>query len=89
MYLIGKAVKNVGVRTVFCGEGPNEMINDYGFIPQNEGYPDMEVNNTYFRQALTFGLKESDKQLGRGGLAVGLAKTVSPPHKQFEFFWNY
>ena len=69
MYLIGKAVKNVGVRTVFCGEGPNEMINDYGFIPQNEGYPDMEVNNTYFRQALTFGLKESDKQLGRGGLA--------------------
>src|SRR3990167_4641945 len=28
MYLIGQAVKNEGVKIVFCGEGPNEMIND-------------------------------------------------------------
>src|SRR3989344_5956746 len=68
MYLIGQAVKNEGVKIVFCGEGPNEMINDYGFQPPAEGYPDMGVSSTYFRQALTFGLKESDLQLGRGGL---------------------
>jgi len=69
MYLIGMAIRSEGVKTVFCGEGPNEMINDYGFNPPKEGYPDMGVNSIYFRQALTFGLKEADVQLGRGGLA--------------------
>src|SRR3989344_941288 len=69
MYRIGQAVKKEGIKTVFCGEGPNEMINDYGFTPPKEGYPEMGISSTYFRQALTFGLKESDAQLGRGGLA--------------------
>lgn len=69
MYLIGQAIKNEKIKTVFCGEGPNEMINDYGFQPSKEGYPGMGISDTYFRQALTFGLKESDMQLGRGGLA--------------------
>ena len=40
-----------------------------GFTPPKEGYPEMGISSTYFRQALTFGLKESDAQLGRGGLA--------------------
>lgn len=69
MYLIGQAVKKEGIKNVFCGEGPNEMINDYGFQPPKEGYPEMGISSTYFRQALTFGLKESDTQLGRGGLS--------------------
>jgi len=69
MYLIGMVIKNEGIKTVFCGEGPNEMINDYGFLPIEEGYSSMGISDTYFRQALTFGLKEADMQLGRGGLA--------------------
>ncbi len=69
MYLIGMAVKNENIKTVFCGEGPNEMINDYGFEPAKNGYSGMEISDTYFRQALTFGVKEADMQLGRGGLA--------------------
>ncbi|MEK7202248.1 MAG: asparagine synthase-related protein [Patescibacteria group bacterium] len=83
MYLIGQAIKSEGIKTVFCGEGPNEMINDYGFQPPKEGYPGMGVSSTYFRQALTFGLKESDLQLGRGGLGK---HALSRMGKMFAFY---
>ena len=69
MYLIGKAVQTEGITTVFCGEGPNEMINDYGYNPKESGYRTEEKGDIAFREALTFGLKKNDRQLGRGGLA--------------------
>src|SRR3989344_376462 len=68
MYLAGSAIKEEGISTVFCGEGPNEMINDYGYNPQQLGYGTSDKGDSAFREALTFGLKKSDKQLGRGGL---------------------
>lgn len=83
MYLIGQAIKKEGITTAFCGEGPNEMINDYGFQPVKEGYPGMGISSTYFRQALTFGVKESDVQLGRGGLGK---HALSRMGKMFAFY---
>ena len=68
MYLAGQAIRSEGVETVFCGEGPNEMINDYGYCPRDLGYPTDDKGDMYFREALTFGLKKTDRQLGRGGL---------------------
>ncbi len=68
MYLIGQAIAKEGVKTVFCGEGPNEMINDYGFNPRESGYGTEDKSDIQFREALTFGLKKTDRQLGRGGL---------------------
>lgn len=68
MYLIGQAIADQGIKTVFCGEGPNEMINDYGYNPRDSGYPTEDKGDMNFREALTFGLKKIDRQLGRGGL---------------------
>ncbi|MFA5929312.1 MAG: asparagine synthase C-terminal domain-containing protein [Candidatus Micrarchaeia archaeon] len=68
MYLVGKAVAAEGISTVFCGEGPNEMFNDYGFNPQSYGYATQDAGDIGFRMALTFGDKKSDLVLGRGGL---------------------
>ena len=68
MYLIGQAITVEGIRTVFCGEGPNEMINDYGYNPRDSGYATEDKGDVQFREALTFGLKKTDRQLGRGGL---------------------
>ena len=68
MYLIGQAITVEGIRTVFCGEGPNEMINDYGYNPRDSGYATEDKGDIRFREALTFGLKKTDRQLGRGGL---------------------
>lgn len=68
MYLIGLALTAEGMKTVFCGEGPNEMINDYGFNPRDSGYATDDKGDVNFREALTFGLKKTDRQLGRGGL---------------------
>lgn len=68
MYLIGKALQEDGIETVFCGEGPNEMLNDYGYVPSRNGYSSDDIGNVKFREALTFGLKKTDRQLGRGGL---------------------
>ena len=68
MYLIGQAITVEGIRTVFCGEGPNEMINDYGYNPRDSGYATEDKGDIDFREALTFGLKKTDRQLGRGGL---------------------
>ncbi|MCX6770420.1 MAG: asparagine synthase-related protein [Candidatus Micrarchaeota archaeon] len=68
MYLIGKAVVAEGISTVFCGEGPNEMFNDYCFNPQAYGYSTQDRGDVWFRMALTFGDKMSDLVLGRGGL---------------------
>jgi len=68
MNLIGRAVRLEGPNVVFCGEGPNEMINDYGYNPRDFGYPTTDKGDFAFRQALTFGFKKSDLQLGRGGL---------------------
>lgn len=68
MYLIGQAIAAEGVKVVFCGEGPNEMINDYGYNPRDSGYVTGDKGDINFREALTFGLKKSDRQLGRGGL---------------------
>ena len=68
MHLIAPAIKEEGIKTVFCGEGPNEMINDYGFNPRDSGYPTEYKGDIAFRQALTFGSKKTDRQLGRGGL---------------------
>ncbi len=68
MYLIGQAITAEGIKTVFCGEGPNEMINDYGFNPRESGYDTEDKGDIQFREALTFGLKKTDRQLGRGGL---------------------
>ena len=68
MYLIAQAIKGEGIQTVFCGEGPNEMINDYGFNPRESGYSSDNKGDVRFREALTFGLKKTDRQLGRGGL---------------------
>ena len=83
MYVIGLAIKNEGLQTIFCGEGPNEMINDYGFQPPNEGYLDLSISSVFFRQVLTFGLKESDMQLGRGGLGK---HALSRMGKMFAYF---
>jgi len=69
MNLIARAISGDGIKTVFCGEGPNEMINDYGFNPKEHGYDTDDKGNVAFREALTFGLKKSDLQHGRGGLA--------------------
>ncbi len=69
MYLIGQAITTEGIKTVFCGEGPNEMINDYGYNPRDFGYRTEDKGDISFREALTFGFKRSDRQLGRGGLA--------------------
>tara|TARA_Y100000034_G_C6889979_1_gene409242 strand:- start:492 stop:1772 length:1281 start_codon:yes stop_codon:yes gene_type:complete len=69
MYLIGNVIKNEKISTVFCGEGPNEMINDYGFNPLDKGYSTNNKGDISFRQALTFGKKKGDMRLGRGGLA--------------------
>ena len=68
MYIAGRAIKSEGISTVFCGEGPNEMINDYGYNPERLGYVTPDKGDANFREALTFGLKKNDKQLGRGGL---------------------
>ncbi len=68
MYLIGQAIRVEGIKTVFCGEGPNEMINDYGYNPRDLGYATKDKGDINFREALTFGLKKTDRQLGRGGL---------------------
>ena len=68
MYLIGQAITAEGIKTVFCGEGPNEMINDYGYNPRDSGYATKDKGDIRFREALTFGLKKTDRQLGRGGL---------------------
>jgi len=68
MYLIGQAIAEEGIKTVFCGEGPNEMINDYGYNPSESGYSAEDKGDVHFREALTFGLKKTDRQLGRGGL---------------------
>jgi len=68
MYLIGQAITAEGIKTVFCGEGPNEMINDYGYNPRDSGYATEDKGDIRFREALTFGLKKTDRQLGRGGL---------------------
>ena len=68
MYLIGRAIVSEGIKTVFCGEGPNEMINDYGFNPCDSGYATEDKGDICFREALTFGFKKTDRQLGRGGL---------------------
>lgn len=68
MYQIGQAIAEEGIKTVFCGEGPNEMINDYGFNPRESGYGTEDKGDVQFREALTFGLKKTDRQLGRGGL---------------------
>lgn len=68
MYLIAQAITSEGIKTVFCGEGPNEMINDYGYNPRDSGYATDDKGNINFREALTFGLKKTDRQLGRGGL---------------------
>ena len=69
MNLIGEAIQSEGIKTVFCGEGPNEMINDYGFDPVKFGYGTSDKGNILFRQALTFGFKKEDRQNGRGGLS--------------------
>ena len=69
MQLIGRALQDSGFSAVFCGEGPNEMLNDYGFVPSEYGYPSNELGDIGFREALTFGQKKTDRQLGRGGLA--------------------
>ncbi len=77
MYLIGQAVKSEGIKTVFCGEGPNEMINDYGYNPKESGYATEDKGDLSFREALTFGLKKTDRQLGRGGLAKHASARMS------------
>ncbi len=69
MYLIGKAISSEGIQTVFCGEGPNEMLNDYGFNPADCGYDTDNKGDVNFRESLTFGNKKIDLALGRGGLA--------------------
>lgn len=69
MHLIAPAIKEEGIGTVFCGEGPNEMFNDYGFDPKEAGYGTSDKGDKAFREALTFGLKTTDLQMGRGGLA--------------------
>lgn len=69
MYLIAPAIIAEGIKTIFCGEGPNEMINDYGYNPHDSGYATDDKGDISFREALTFGLKRTDRQLGRGGLA--------------------
>ena len=45
------------------------MLNDYGFNPAESGYGTEDKGNVRFREALTFGNKKIDPQLGRGGLA--------------------
>ncbi|MBI2548585.1 asparagine synthase [Candidatus Woesearchaeota archaeon] len=69
MSLIGRAIQAEGITTVFCGEGPNEMINDYGLNPRDSGYGTEDKGDVHFREALTFGVKKLDRELGRGGLA--------------------
>lgn len=91
MYLISKAIKSEGINMVFCGEGPNEMLNDYGFDPKINGYLTEDKGNLRFREALTFGLKKTDRQLGRGGLAkhalVRMAKMFATQNIRLESPW--
>ncbi len=68
MHLIANAVKSENIKTVFCGEGPNEMINDYGFDPSKYGFSSPDKSNVRFREILTFGGGKFSKQLGGGGL---------------------
>lgn len=68
MHLIAMAIQKARISTVFCGEGPNEMINDYGIIPERFGYGSTDPADQMFRWALTFGIRQGDIRLGRGGL---------------------
>lgn len=83
MYAIAPALRAHGITTVYCGEGPNEMFNDYGFLPSDSGYPSTDFGNIAFREALTFGSKKGDRQLGRGGLAKHGAS------RMFKIFGHY
>jgi hypothetical protein len=33
-------------RPVFCGEGQNEMLNDYGIHSEQKRYPSNDIGNT-------------------------------------------
>lgn len=68
MHLIARAILEENIGTVFCGEGPNEMINDYGFVPSNYGFKTSDKSDIRFRETLTFGGNKLSRQLGRGGL---------------------
>lgn len=83
MYAIAPALRAQGITTAYCGEGPNEMLNDYGFLPSDSGYPTADRGDIAFREALTFGSKKGDRQLGRGGLAKHGAS------RMFKIFGHY
>jgi len=69
MLLIARALVAEGIETVFCGEGPNEMINDYGLRPGGGRVPVSDPGDVGFRQKLTFGGEKISPQFGRGGLS--------------------
>jgi asparagine synthetase B (glutamine-hydrolysing) len=69
MYLIGRAIVSEGIGTVFCGEGPNEMFNDYGLLPGAGRSRDSDPGDVAFREKLTFGGEKLSPQFGRGGLS--------------------
>jgi asparagine synthetase B (glutamine-hydrolysing) len=69
MFLIGRAIASEGIETVFCGEGPNEMFNDYGILPGGGRSSDSEPGDVAFREKLTFGGENLSPQFGRAGLS--------------------
>jgi asparagine synthetase B (glutamine-hydrolysing) len=69
MFLIGRAIASEGIETVFCGEGPNEMFNDYGLVPGSGRSPDSDLGDVAFREKLTFGGEKISPQFGRVGLS--------------------
>jgi asparagine synthetase B (glutamine-hydrolysing) len=77
MYLIAKAIKSEGIKTVFCGEGPNEMLNDYGKEPSKHGFSSSDLANIRFREIMTFGYKRISKQGGRVGLGNAAVSRMS------------
>ena len=59
------------------------MINDYGYVPSEHGYEGTDKGNVPLREALTFGAKKTDRQMGRGGLAKHATARM---HKVFAGF---
>lgn len=69
MHLMAGAILAEGIASVFCGEGPNEMFNDYGFNPAKLGWNTSDRAHVPFRESQTFGSRLLKEQLGTNGLA--------------------
>jgi asparagine synthetase B (glutamine-hydrolysing) len=83
MFLVGRAVVSEGIETVFCGEGPNEMFNDYGLLPGGGRSRDSDPGDIAFREKLTFGGDKISPQFGRNGLSGQAVSRMSKVFAQY------